>query len=386
MPDGSDAITVRSIASIAAVAAEEWDACAGDDAPFCSHAFLSALEASGSATAATGWAPCHLLAEDPGGRLLACAPLYAKSHSYGEYVFDWAWADAWRRAGRDYYPKLQSAVPFTPATGRRLLLRPGLAGLGLERGLAAAMVEMAEQGGLSSAHITFLTEPEAMAMAEEGWLLRIGEQFHWNNDGYRSFDDFLGALSSRKRKAIRKERDRAAQQGLTIHALTGEAIRPAHWDAFFRFYRSTVDRKWGHAYLSRDFFTRLGKAMAERVLLVMAEQDGQWVAGALNLIGRDTLYGRNWGALGDFPFLHFEMCYYRAIDFAIERGLARVEAGAQGEHKISRGYLPVPTYSVHWIREAPFRRAVARFLDDERAAMAESIDQLSTLSPYRSPD
>ena len=267
-----------------------------------------------------------------------------------------------------------------------MLVRPGLDGLGLERGLAAAMVEMVEQGSLSSAHVTFLTEAEAMLLAEDGWLLRIGEQFHWTNAGYASFDDFLDSLSSRKRKAIRKERERAAALGLTIHSLTGAAIKPAHWDAFFRFYRSTVDRKWGHAYLSRDFFTRLGQAMADRVLLVMAEQQGRWVAGALNLIGGDTLYGRNWGVLGDFPFLHFELCYYRAIDFAIARGLNRVEAGAQGEHKISRGYEIAPTYSVHWIRETPFREAVARFLENERLAIGQLMEEQSKLSPYRKGD
>lgn len=386
MPDGNDTIIVRHASSILEVPAPDWDACAGDDAPFCRHAFLAALEQSGSATAATGWDPRHLLAEDGTGRLVACAPLYRKTHSYGEYVFDWAWADAWRRAGRAYYPKLQCAVPFTPVGGRRLLVRPELDVREAEQVLAAAMVQQVEGERLSSAHITFLTEGEARRLAARGWLLRMGQQFHWTNEGYRSFEDFLGVLSSRKRKAIRKERERAQADGLNIHTLTGSDITPAHWDAFFAFYRATSDRKWGHPYLTRRFFHRLGETMADRVVLVMAKQHGHWVAGALNMLGGDTLYGRNWGALGDFPFLHFEMCYYRAIDFAIARGLARVEAGAQGEHKLSRGYLPTPTWSVHWIREQPLRRAVAHFLDEERLMVAEAIDDLGTLSPYRDGD
>jgi uncharacterized protein len=386
MPDGNDTIIVRRASSILEVPAADWDACAGDDAPFCRHAFLAALEQSGSATAATGWDPRHLLAEDGTGRLVACAPLYRKNHSYGEYVFDWTWADAWRRAGRAYYPKLQCAVPFTPVGGRRLLVRPGLDAVGAEQALATAMVQQVEAERLSSAHITFLSEGEARRLAARGWLLRMGQQFHWTNEGYESFDDFLGALSSRKRKAIRKERERAQADGLGIHTLTGADITPGHWDAFFAFYRATSDRKWGNPYLTRRFFHRLGETMADRVVLIMAEQHGRWVAGALNMLGGDTLYGRNWGALGDFPFLHFEMCYYRAIDFAIARGLARVEAGAQGEHKLSRGYLPTPTWSVHWIREQPLRRAVAHFLDEERLMVAETIDDLGTLSPYRDDD
>jgi hypothetical protein len=383
MPDGREGLTIRSIDRIRNVAADSWDSCAAGSNPFCCHAFLLALEESGSASPENGWAPHHLLVEDPAGRLLACTPLYAKSHSYGEYVFDWSWADAWRRAGHRYYPKLQCAVPFTPVGGPRLLARPDMRGRGLEEALADTMVDLAERAKLSSAHITFLTETEAKALAQRGWLLRMGEQYHWHNQGYASFDEFLGALSSRKRKTIRKEREQAAASGIAIHALTGDDLKATHWDAFFRFYLNTSDRKWGSPYLNRDFFARLDALMGDRVVLFLAEQDGRWVAGALNLLGDDCLYGRNWGAAGDFPFLHFEMCYYRAIDFAIERGLERVEAGAQGEHKINRGYLPVPTWSVHWIREAALRRAVARFLDEERPMIAESIRQLGEAGPYR---
>ena len=374
---------IRTIDSIGKIDAAAWDACAGVDNPFLLHGFLLALEQSGSAAKRSGWQACHLLAEDAGGKLVAAAPLYVKSHSYGEYVFDWGWAEAWQRSGRDYYPKLQCAVPFTPATGQRLLVRPGQEADRLRCALAAAMVQIVERAQLSGAHITFLSEAEAGLLADQGWMLRIGEQFHWQNDGYRSFDDFLGALSSRKRKAIRKERERANQQDITLHCLTGDQLRPEHCDAFYRFYLDTVERKWAQAYLSRDFFSRLSGPLAERVVLIMARQQDRWVAGALNFLGTDTLYGRNWGALGEFRTLHFEMCYYRAIDFAIERGLQRVEAGAQGEHKISRGYLPVPTYSVHWIREKPFKDAVAQFVARERSAMLQQIEALKGQSPFR---
>ena len=383
MPAATTSPTLRTIDALSDVAAAQWDACAGTDNPFVSHAFLSALEDSGSAVAKTGWRPNHLLAEDADGQLLACAPLYAKSHSYGEYVFDWSWADAWQQAGGRYYPKLQCCVPFTPATGPRLLVRPGLDRGQLQRRLTQAIAAMAQRSGLSSAHITFPTEDEALEAAASGWLLRMGEQYHWHNPGYGSFDDFLAALSSRKRKAIRKERERAQSQGLKLRTLTGDDIRPAHWDAFYRFYLSTVEKKWAHAYLTRDFFDRLGAMMAERVVLMMAEQDGQWVAGALNMIGGDTLYGRNWGAEGEFPFLHFELCYYRAMDFAIEHKLARVEAGAQGEHKVARGYLPTPTWSAHWINDPGFRHAIAEFLQREQVAVGHSMEELRAASPYR---
>jgi hypothetical protein len=386
MPDGRDGVTIRAIRGIGAIPAAAWNLCAGDDNPFCAHAFLSAMEDSGSATPASGWAPRHLLAESPEGHLLAAAPLYVKSHSYGEYVFDWSWAEAWNKAGGRYYPKLQCAIPFTPATGRRFLIHPDHRHQGLEDALGDAMVRLVDQAGLSSAHVTFSTQDEAEALAQRGWLLRMGEQYHWTNDGYGSFEDFLAALSSRKRKSIRKERERAAELNVRIHTLSGADLKPAHWDAFHRFYLDTVDKKWANAYLTRDFFARLGETMADKVVLIMAEQDGRWVAGALNLLGKDTLYGRNWGADGEFRYLHFEMCYYRAIDFAIARGLNRVEAGAQGEHKISRGYMPAATWSAHWIADPSFRRAVARFLDDERIRVAENIRALAEAGPYRRID
>jgi predicted N-acyltransferase len=379
-------LTLRTIDSLDKIDADLWDRCAGPDNPFLLHGFLHAMEKSGSAAARSGWQASHLLVEDQTDGLVAAAPLYLKSHSYGEYVFDWGWAEAWQRSGRDYYPKLQSAVPFTPASGRRLLVRPDQDAQALGRVLAGAMSEMVSRFELSSAHITFLTETEARDLAGEGWLLRIGEQFHWHNEGYRSFDDFLAALSSRKRKAIRKEREKAQGLGVSIQCLTGADLRPEHWDAFYRFYLDTVEKKWAQAYLTRDFFDRLTGPLADRVVLMLAKQEGNWVAGALNFLGSDTLFGRNWGSLGDFRMLHFEMCYYRAIDFAIERGLKKVEAGAQGEHKISRGYLPVPTYSVHWIREASFKDAVANFVARERAAMLQQIAAQSEQSPYRQND
>jgi predicted N-acyltransferase len=379
-------LTLRSVSGISKVDPTAWDACAGSNNPFLLHGFLQAMEESGSASAKAGWRPSHLLIENEAKELLAAAPLYIKSHSYGEYVFDWGWAEAWHNAGRDYYPKLQSAVPFTPATGRRLLVRPDQDAAALGGILGDAMIGIGERNELSSAHITFLTEEEARLLADRGWMLRIGEQYHWHNQGYKSFDDFLAALSSRKRKAIRKEREKANALEFKIHCLTGADLKPAHWDAFYRFYIDTSEKKWGQAYLTRDFFQRITGPLAERVMLVMAEQDGHWVAGALNFIGEDALFGRNWGSLGDFRFLHFEMCYYRAIDFAIERGLAKVEAGAQGEHKISRGYLPVPTYSVHWIREAPLRNAVAGFLEREKVAMLRQIEMQAEEGPYRRED
>jgi predicted N-acyltransferase len=376
-------VSVRGIDAIAAVPAAAWDACAGDDNPFVSHGFLAALEASGCAIGETGWTPSHLVAEDEAGRVLACAPLYLKSHSYGEYVFDWGWADAWTKAGRRYYPKLQCAVPFTPVTGPRLLVHPDIPAPMLAPALGQVMTELAERSGLSSVHMTFAPEGEARLLEEQGWLLRLGEQYHWHNQGYASFDDFLKTLASRKRKAIRRERDSVAESGLVLKTLIGADITEAHWDAFFKFYMNTAGRKWGHPYLNREFFSRLGAALGDRVVLMFAERNGKPFAGALNLVGRDAIYGRNWGTIGEVPFLHFELCYYRAIDFAIEHGLARVEAGAQGEHKISRGYLPVPTFSAHWIREAPFKNAVARFLEAERNMVAQNIEELTEAGPYR---
>jgi predicted N-acyltransferase len=382
VPDGSGAFAIRVIDRIADIPAASWDACAGPDNPFLSHAFLGALEASGSATARTGWLPQHLALEDEGGRLLGVAPLYLKGHSYGEYVFDHGWADAYQRAGGEYYPKLQCAVPFTPVTGPRLLVRPD-AGGAVADALISGMAELARRHKVSSLHVTFPTEGEWERFAAAGFLQRTGQQFHWENAGYASFDDFLAALSSRKRKTIRKEREAALAGGIEIHTLTGRAIEKRHWDAFFRFYISTSDRKWGSPYLTREFFDLIGASMAESIVLVMAERNGRPIAGALNLRGGDTLYGRNWGCAGDFPFLHFEACYYRAIDFAIAHRLKRVEAGAQGQHKIQRGYLPSPTYSAHWIRDPGFRRAVADFLARERRAVAHEMDALAELSPFR---
>lgn len=379
--DGGDRPKLRVIDKLANIAPAAWDACAGDH-PFVAHAFLQAVEESGSATAETGWLPQHLLLEDADGNLIGAAPLYVKSHSYGEYVFDHGWADAYERAGGRYYPKLLVAVPFTPVPGPRLLLRPDAGGDAM-RLLIAGLIEVAKRTEVSSLHVTFPTSAECDALVNTGFLRRVGRQFHWENHGYRSFDDFLGALNARKRKQIKRER-RDANAAVTIELLSGADLKPRHWDAFFRFYNSTSDRKWGSPYLTREFFDLLGQRMADRILLVMAKDGSRYVAGALNLIGPDTLYGRNWGCVGDFPFLHFEACYYRAIDFAIARGLKRVEAGAQGPHKIQRGYLPQPTYSAHWIRDAGFRRAVADFLRRETVAVENEMEELEQgLSPFR---
>jgi len=383
MPDGGDPARVRVVEHLAEVPAAEWDACAGTDNPFLSHAFLEALEASGSATAKTGWLPQHVLVEDAEGRLIGAVPLYLKSHSYGEYVFDHGWADAFERAGGSYYPKLQVAVPFTPVTGPRLLVRAG-APATVEETLIAALLEIARAHGVSSVHVTFPPRAQWERLGAAGFLQRTAQQFHWENRGYANFDDFLAALNSRKRKQIRRERRDAMTEGLEIETLNGSALEPRHWDAFHRFYRSTTDRKWGGAYLTREFFDLLHARLADRVVLMLARQGKRYVAGALNLLGRDTLYGRNWGATVDIPFLHFELCYYRAIDFAIERGLARVEAGAQGAHKIQRGYLPTPTYSAHWIKDRAFRTAVEKFLTREREAVAAEMAELGEeLSPFR---
>ena len=371
-------VLARLAEGVAAVPAADWDACAGADNPFVGHAFLSALEESGSATARTGWQPLPVIVDGADGAPGAILPAYAKSHSQGQYVFDQGWADAWERAGGSYYPKLQIAVPFSPVPGPRLLLRdPALAPQ-----LIAAAEAVVVRHDLSSAHATFVA-PEQIGLFEAaGWLVRIDRQFHWRNEGYATFDDFLGALASRKRKAIRKER-LAAQAGLEFRHLSGADIRPADWDAFWRFYQDTGARKWGRPYLTRAFFTLLGERLGERVVLMLALRDGRPIAGALNLVGGDTLYGRYWGATEEVPFLHFELCYYQAIDAAIARGLARVEAGAQGSHKLARGYQPVPTYSAHFIPDPRFRRAVADYLEAERAAVADDIAALDELGPFR---
>ncbi|HEV3177333.1 MAG TPA: GNAT family N-acetyltransferase [Stellaceae bacterium] len=383
MPDGGGPARIRVLESLAEVPAAAWDACAGADNPFLSHAFLEALEASGSATAKTGWLPQHVLVEDADGRLLAAAPLYLKSHSQGEYVFDHGWAQAYERAGGSYYPKLQAAVPFTPVTGPRLLVCPD-APPDTADTLTAALVEVARVHKVSSLHVTFPTREDWERLGAAGFLQRSGQQYHWENRGYATFEDFLAALNSRKRKQIRRERRDALAGGLEIETLTGSALEPRQWDAFYRFYRATTDHRWGGAYLTRAFFDLLHQRLADRVVLMMARQGKRYVAGALNLLGSDTLYGRNWGTIGDYPFLHFEVCYYRALDFAIERGLARVEAGAQGTHKIQRGYLPTPTYSAHWVRDRGFARAIENFLEREREAVAAEMDELTQeLSPFR---
>jgi hypothetical protein len=382
MPDSAPELALTLHRTVAEIPAAEWDACAGSSNPFVTHAFLAALEDSGSTGGKSGWLPQHAALRDPAGRLLGCAPMYAKAHSYGEYVFDHGWADAYERAGGRYYPKLQVASPFSPVPGPRLLLRPG-AGIGVEA-MAQGLVQACEQLDLSSVHVTFCTEGEWTALGAGGWLRRIGTQFHWTNQGYGSFDDFLGQLASRKRKQIKRERRDAAASGFVLKTLRGHEITARHWAAFHRFYQATTDKRWGRsAYLTKRFWPLLGEYLGDRVVLMVAEQDGEPVAGALNLLGADALHGRNWGAVVDAPFLHFELCYYRAIDFAIEHKLPRVEAGAQGEHKIQRGYMPVPTYSAHWIAHAGLRAAVADFLERERPAMLREMEALATLSPFR---
>jgi len=372
------AVSARMVNGVGAVAATDWDACAGADNPFLSHAFLSILEESGSVSPRAGWQAIPILIDDAAGRPAAIAPVYAKSHSQGEYVFDHAWADAWHRAGGQYYPKLQIAVPFTPVPGPRLLLRDER----LAPALIAAIETVTIDQGLSSAHATFVSPEQLPLFEAAGWLVRAGTQFHWRNEDYRDFDDFLGALASRKRKAIRKERA-AAVEGLTIRHASGADLTEADWDAFWAFYQDTGARKWGRPYLTRAFFSLLGERMADKVLLILAERGGRPIAGALNLIGGDTLYGRYWGTTEDVPFLHFELCYYQAIDAAIARGLRSVEAGAQGEHKLARGYAPVPTWSAHFIPDANFRRAISDYLAHEREAVAADRDFLGTMTPFR---
>jgi len=383
MPDGRDAIAINVISRIAEVPAAAWDACAGTANPFLRHAFLAALEESGSAARESGWLPQHLAIFDEQERLLAAVPLYLKGHSYGEYVFDWSWANAYERAGGDYYPKLQSCVPFTPVTGPRLLIHPEAERESMTGALIGGMAELARRHDVSSLHVTFPETAEWETLGAAGFLQRIGLQYHWQNRGYESFDDFLGELASRKRKAIKRERREALAHGVTIKVLQGDDIRPQHWDAFYRFYLSTSDRKWGQAYLNREFFALLGERMAEQVVLIMAEVDGRPVAGALNLAGEEALYGRNWGAHGRFKFLHFELCYYQAIDYAIRHGLARVEAGAQGEHKIQRGYMPTQTYSAHLIRDKGLHDAIAHFLTQERTMIRHEEAALAAQSPFR---
>ena len=360
----------------------EWDTCAGADNPFVSHAFLSALEESQSVSARTGWLAQHVSLHAPDGTLAAVCPAYLKGHSWGEYVFDQGWARAFEAAGGSYYPKLQIAVPFTPAPGPRLLVHPN-APPETATVLADALRQICGQLQLSSAHVTFCTTQNSTTLSQRGWLPRLGMQYHWHNNGYQTFDDFLAALSSRKRKVLKRERRDANAAGLTFETLRGPDITPADWDAFYQFYQNTIDRKWGSAYLTRSFFSLLSEKLGERVVLMVARHGHQPVAAALNLVGTDTLYGRNWGCVGTWPFLQFELCYYRAIEFAIANGLKRVEAGAQGEHKIQRGYTPSLTHSAHWIENPSFRASVAAFLEQERTAIQQEAQALTALSPYK---
>ena len=381
-------IEITVLTSLADIAEQVWDACACPEAddgrpydPFTTWRFLRALEVSGSVGAGTGWSPRYLTAEMD-EQVIAVAPLYAKGHSQGEYVFDHNWAHAYERAGGRYYPKLQMAVPFTPATGRRLLTRPGLEQVG-QSALVQGAVQLAAENQISSLHITFCTEEEAEAGEQMGLMRRVSDQFHWVNADYADFDGFLAALSSRKRKNIRKERETANGFGGSIIELTGDQIEPEHWDAFWQFYQDTGSRKWGTPYLTRDFFEQAQMHLRDDILLVLAIRDGRYVAGALNFIGREVLFGRYWGCVEDHPCLHFELCYYRAIDYAIRHGLQRVEAGAQGQHKLARGYLPVHCHSLHWIGDPGFREAVANYLDAERAAVSEDIEVMTSYGPFR---
>ncbi|MCW6508022.1 GNAT family N-acetyltransferase [Lichenifustis flavocetrariae] len=391
-------IRIRVASSLSEVPPAEWNACANpglDDIssdcgfqaethnPFLSHAFLHALEASKSVGGRSGWSPAHLLIDGPDGKVAAAVPAYLKSHSQGEYVFDYGWADAYQRAGGDYYPKVQVSVPFTPVTGRRLLVRPGADLARMRAGLLAGLEALRDKTDSSSVHLTFLNRDDWEALGAEGFLQRTDQQFHFRNEGYGTFEDFLTALASRKRKMIRRERKEALAPGISVEWVTGRDITEAHWDAFWAFYMDTGSRKWGRPYLTRKFFSLIGDSMADRILLVMAKRAGRYIAGAINFIGDRALYGRNWGAIEEHPFLHFEVCYYQAIDFAITHKLARVEAGAQGEHKLARGYGPVETYSAHRIADQRLARAVADYLAQERRQVASAIEMYGEHTPFR---
>lgn len=397
MPDTGGKLRARIIESIDAISAAQWDACAnpaglppGEEVPyipFLSHAFLLALEKSGSATPETGWAPRHLLLEAADGSLMGAMPMYLKSHSQGEYVFDHSWADAYHRAGGDYYPKLQVCVPFTPAPGRRILIRPHPDAVLHREALIQTSKEIAGRSGVSSLHVTFMEKQEWERLGAADFLQRTDYQFHWMNQNYQDFDDFLNSLNSRKRKQIRKERREALANGVTVEMLTGAAITEAHWQAFYRCYMNTGRNKWGRPYLTRQFFSMIGETLADKIALVMCSRDGKLIAGAINFIGDEALFGRNWGCIEEHPFLHFEACYYQAIEFAIQRRLPRVEAGAQGAHKLARGYLPNLTYSAHWIREPRLRDAIAHFLTQERMHVSQDSEILAGHSPFRrNPD
>jgi uncharacterized protein len=391
----SKPLKARVARAIADVDARQWDICANppdltDETaggerfnPFISHAFLDALEQSGSVGGRSGWTPVHVLVEDENDRLVGCAPTYRKSHSRGEYVFDHAWADAFERVGGRYYPKIQVAVPFTPVTGRRLLVSSGPRANEARATLIGALRGLREALGASSIHVTFPDRADCEALTDAAFMERNGEQFHFINSGYEDFDAFLAALASRKRKTIRRERAEALGEDVTVEWVTAEALTEKHWDSFFEFYMDTGSRKWGSPYLTRDFFTRIGAVLADRILLVMAKRKGRYIAGALNFIGDDALYGRNWGAIEERPFLHFELCYYQAIDFALKRRLKRVEAGAQGEHKLARGYRPFPTYSAHELADRRLSEAVAEYLAREREAVKETIAFYDEHAPYK---
>ena len=400
----SENLRLRVISCIGDIPAADWNACAMGETvklespetsgsrptrsgyygnPFMDHGFLEALELSGSVGGRTGWLPRHVIAEDANGSVVGAVPCYLKSHSRGEYVFDRGWAEAYERAGGSYYPKLQVSAPFTPATGPRLLARAGVETDSVYAALTAGLVALCRELDSSSVHLTFLPEVQARFLSAQGFLLRTDQQFHWSNAGYASFEDFLAALASRKRKTIRRERAEAVANGVTIHRLTGRDLTEEVWDAFFIFYMQTGSRKWGRPYLTREFYSLVGERMADRILLVMAKRAGRWIAGAINFIGPDTLYGRHWGAVEHHPMLHFEVCYYQAIDYAITHKLARVEAGAQGEHKLARGYMPITTYSAHYIADPGLRRAVADYLRRERAYVEAAGAELAALAPFR---
>ncbi|XOV87519.1 MAG: GNAT family N-acetyltransferase [Pseudomonadota bacterium] len=385
--------TLKACSSISEIGQASWDACAvpyrTDPScgipfdPFVSYAFLSALEESGSVSARTGWAPYHLALEDESGRVCGVVPMYLKSHSQGEYVFDYNWADAFERAGGRYYPKLQVAVPFTPATGRRLLVGAGETAAEIEEMLLGGVMKVADKLGVSSVHITFANKPQWQHMGDMGFLQRTHKQFHWENRGYGDFADFLADLSAKKRKNIRRERRDALSGDISIEWVTAADLCEHHWDAFYQFYMDTGNRKWGTPYLKRKFFSLVGETMPDDTLLIMCKRGNRYIAGAINFIGSECLFGRNWGCIEDHPFLHFEACYYQAIDYAIAHGLKRVEAGAQGPHKLARGYLPTHTYSAHWIVDESFREAVDRFLAQERQYVDEEIEYIEEHSPFR---
>ena len=393
-PAGTGRLSVRIETSLGGFTKQEWEGLSGTSRnteeapynPFISFDFLKILEDSACAVPRTGWQGQHLRLEDESGRLLGAVPCYAKSHSQGEYVFDHGWADAFERAGGDYYPKLQVSVPFTPATGPRLLVNRGPGALAAKAGLSEALKQVTLQLGVSSAHVTFAEDEDMAVLESAGFLHRTDQQFHFFNEGYSTYDDFLATLASRKRKALKRERREALSDGITVDWLTGSDLTERVWDDFFAFYMDTGGRKWGRPYLNRRFFSLVGERMAEDVLLVMARRNGRYIAGAINFIGSDTLYGRNWGCIEEHPFLHFEVCYHQAIDFAIAKGLKVVEAGAQGEHKLARGYRPVTTQSAHFIAHAGLRNAVADYLRRERRDVEKMSEYLEEIGPFRRGD